>query len=155
MLATYLTVIFWRDEIAWFPRFCQHISRVTQIPLRHLVYGKTMWGGKKTFICGVHESTPKNKFIRVKDYNQRWFSSNKSLLTICWCSQSHNNNLTLKHILLIAIIYSLVPIRRHGSINRHTSFIWLCNFPKTWGVTIIWINTQFWSSSRGTFDKTT
>ena len=26
-------------------------------------------------------------------------------------------------------------------------------FPKIWGVTIIWINTQFWSNSRGTFDK--
>ena len=49
--------------------------------------------------------------------------------------------------------YSLVPIRRHGSINRHTSFIWPCTFPKIWGVTINWINTQFWSTSRGTFDK--
>ena len=49
--------------------------------------------------------------------------------------------------------YSLVPIRRHGSINRHTSFIWPCTFSKIWGVTINWINTQFWSTSRGTFDK--
>jgi len=49
--------------------------------------------------------------------------------------------------------YSLVPIRRHGSINQHTSFIWPCTFPKIWGVTINWINTQFWSTSRGTFDK--
>jgi len=49
--------------------------------------------------------------------------------------------------------YSLVPFRRHGSINRHTSFIWPCTFPKIWGVTINWINTQFWSTSRGTFDK--
>ena len=39
--------------------------------------------------------------------------------------------------------YSLVPIRRHGSINRHTSFIWPCIFPKTWGVTINWIILNF------------
>ena len=50
-------------------------------------------------------------------------------------------------------VYSLVPIRRHGSINRHTSYIWPCTFPEIWGVTIIWINTQIWSTSRGTFDK--
>ena len=49
--------------------------------------------------------------------------------------------------------YSLVPITRYGSINQHTSFIWPCTFPKIWGVTINWINTQFWSTSRGTFDK--
>ena len=36
--------------------------------------------------------------------------------------------------------YSLVPIRRHGSINRHTSFIRPYTFPKIWGVTINWIN---------------
>ena len=53
----------------------------------------------------------------------------------------------------LSIRYSLVPIRRHGSINRHTSFIWPFTFPKIWGVTINWINTQFWSTSRGTFDK--
>ena len=56
-------------------------------------------------------------------------------------------------LLLSTKEYSLVPIRRHGSINRHTSFIWPCTFPKIWGVTINWINTQFWSTSRGTFDK--
>ena len=44
--------------------------------------------------------------------------------------------------------YSLVPIRRHGSINRHNSFIWPCTFLKIWIVTINWINTQFWSTSR-------
>ena len=55
------------------------------------------------------------------------------------------------HVFLIA--YSLVPIRRLGSINWHTSFIWPCTFPKIWGVTINWINTQFWSTSRGSFDK--
>ena len=49
--------------------------------------------------------------------------------------------------------YSVVPIRRHGSINRRTSFIWPCTFSNIWGVTINWINTQFWSTSRGTFDK--
>ena len=32
--------------------------------------------------------------------------------------------------------YSMVPITRHGSINRHTSFIWPCTFPKIWGMTI-------------------
>ena len=32
------------------------------------------------------------------------------------------------------VTYSLVPIRRHGSINRHTSFIW--------PYTLNWINTQ-------------
>ena len=45
--------------------------------------------------------------------------------------------------------YSLVPIKIHGSINRHTSFISPCIFSIIWGVTINWINTQFWS----TFDK--
>ena len=49
--------------------------------------------------------------------------------------------------------YSLVPIRKHGSINWHTSFIWPCTFPKILGMTISWINTQFWSTSRGTIDK--
>jgi len=49
--------------------------------------------------------------------------------------------------------YSLVPIRRHGSINWHVSFIWPCTFPNVWGVTLKWINTQFWSDSKGTFDK--
>ena len=53
----------------------------------------------------------------------------------------------------IARQYSLVPIRRHGSINQRTSFIWPCTFSKTWGVTTNCINTQFWSTSRGTFDK--
>ena len=49
--------------------------------------------------------------------------------------------------------YSLVPIRRHGSTNQNTSFIWPCTFSNRWGVTINWINTQFWSTSRSTFDK--
>ena len=49
--------------------------------------------------------------------------------------------------------YSLVPIRRHGSINQHISFIWPCTFSNIWGGTINGINTQFWSTSRGTFDK--
>ena len=50
-------------------------------------------------------------------------------------------------------LYSLVPIRRHGTINQHTAFIWPSTFPKIWSVNINWINTLFWSTSRGTFDK--
>ena len=37
--------------------------------------------------------------------------------------------------------YSLVPIRRHGSIIRHSSFIAPYTFPKVLGVTINWIST--------------
>ena len=33
--------------------------------------------------------------------------------------------------------YSLVLLRGQGSINRHTSFIWPCNFSRIWGVSII------------------
>ena len=52
---------------------------------------------------------------------------------------------------MLTMLWSLLS----GSINRHISFIWPCTFSNIWGVTINWINTQFWSTSWGTFDKTT
>ena len=54
---------------------------------------------------------------------------------------------------LLENTYSPVPIGRYGSINQSASYIWPCTFSNIWGVTINWINTQFWSTSRGTFDK--
>ena len=55
---------------------------------------------------------------------------NYAFLTFCLGKRHHN----------CSCVYSLVPIRRHGSINRHTSFIRPYTFPKIWGVTINWIN---------------
>ena len=51
--------------------------------------------------------------------------------------------------------YSPVPITRHGFIIWNSSFIRPCTFSKIWGVSFNWIITQFWSTSRGTFNKTT
>ena len=62
-------------------------------------------------------------------------------------------NISVHSLFSWQTFYSLVPIRRHSSINQHISFIWPCTFSNIWGVTINWINTQFWSTSRGTFDR--
>ena len=53
----------------------------------------------------------------------------------------------------ILLYYSLVPITRHGTIIQNSSSICPYTFSKIWGVSFNWINTQFWSTSRGTFDK--
>ena len=54
----------------------------------------------------------------------------------------------LQYWIMTGFNYSLVPIRRHSSINRHTSFSWPCTFPKIWSVIINWIKTQFISSTK-------
>ena len=68
------------------------------------------------------------------------------------CTEHHGQ--VLLTIFYILYMYSLVPFRGHDSINQHISFIWPCAFYNMRGVTINWINTQFRSNSRGTFDKT-
>ena len=49
------------------------------------------------------------------------------------------------------VVYSRVPIRRHGTFIRHTSFIRPNTFPKKWAVPYNWISMSNWSTFRYNF----
>ena len=60
-----------------------------------------------------------------------------------WLSTGRNRprQFALLHEISKKASNSLVPFRRHCSINRHTDLIWPYTFFKIWGVSFNWINT--------------
>ena len=61
---------------------------------------------KPSFV--VHMKAPQKQVHTGERLQSALVFVKQVMPTICWCSQSHNNNLTLKHILLIAIIYPTI-----------------------------------------------